>query len=44
MKKTVRKYHCWVCGRDVITDGTETTPPYCCHEPMDMVEETTVEE
>ena len=43
MKKTIHFYHCALCGRDVQTDGTETEPPYCCHEPMELVEEREVE-
>lgn len=39
MEKTAHLYRCPLCGREVRTDGTETTPPYCCHEPMELVEE-----
>lgn len=44
MKKVVRTYYCWTCGREVKTDGTETEAPRCCGEPMEMTGEEIVEE
>jgi endogenous inhibitor of DNA gyrase (YacG/DUF329 family) len=39
MSTTTHLYRCPLCGREVVTDGTESEPPYCCHEPMELIEE-----